>query len=187
MLHPEALRPMPTQYRLLKHRVGWIGYVATPRGLRRVLLPARTRGALEREITREFPDAEENPRLLPELARAYVRYFDGKETCFTPRFDWTGRSDFDTDVWRACARIPYGRTATYAELAAAVGRPGAARAVGSAMGRNPCPIAVPCHRVVRSDGSLGGYSGSEGVSFKRRLLEMEVANPGAGGSAGERA
>lgn len=166
---------MSVEYRLLKHRVGWIGFVATQRGLRRVLLPARSRATLEHAVSREFPDARENPRLLPDFAREFVRYFDGQSARFATRFDWSDRTDFDSDVWRACSRIPYGRTSTYGELAAAVGRPGAARAVGAAMGRNPCPIVVPCHRVLRSDGSLGGYSGADGVEFKRRLLEMEGA------------
>ncbi|MBU0617216.1 MAG: MGMT family protein, partial [Planctomycetes bacterium] len=74
-----------------------------------------------------------------------------------------------------CRRVCYGQTRSYKQLAEQLGRPGAARAVGTAMSRNPCPIVVPCHRVVRSDGSLGGFSGPDGVNTKHRLLQMEAA------------
>lgn len=78
---------------------------------------------------------------------------------------------FQTSVWAALAEIPYGSTTTYAELAERVGRPGATRAVGSAVGRNPHLIVVPCHRVLRSDGTLGGYAA--GLATKERLLRLE--------------
>jgi len=80
-------------------------------------------------------------------------------------------SDFELRVWREIARVPYATTATYGEIAAAVGEPGAARAVGRASGGNPLPIVIPCHRVVGSGGSLTGYGG--GVERKRSLLELE--------------
>ena len=78
-------------------------------------------------------------------------------------------------VWKACRAVGYGKTTSYGELARRAGRPGAARAVGTAMRRNPWPIVVPCHRVLKGDGSIGGYSGRGGVKFKRQLLEMEAA------------
>ncbi|MBI2070052.1 MAG: MGMT family protein [Elusimicrobia bacterium] len=77
------------------------------------------------------------------------------------------------EIWGACARIPKGRVATYGSLARSIGRPRAARVVAMAMARNPFAPDIPCHRVVRSDGSLGGYSASGGVGAKRRLLERE--------------
>lgn len=86
-----------------------------------------------------------------------------------------GHPPFDRAVWKACAEIPRGETRTYGWVARRIGRPGAARAVGGALGRNPFAPAVPCHRVVGSDGRLTGYSGRGGVAAKRRLLRKEGA------------
>lgn len=83
---------------------------------------------------------------------------------------------FQRDVLLACAKIPKGQTRTYAQLAAAIGKPKAARAVGSALAINPLAPLIPCHRVIRSDGKLGGYSGAGGQSKKRLLLGLENAN-----------
>jgi methylated-DNA-[protein]-cysteine S-methyltransferase len=80
---------------------------------------------------------------------------------------------FQRQVLRACRAIPYGETATYQDLARRIGRPAACRAVARALATNPWPIIIPCHRVVRRDGSLGGYSGPGGIALKQRLLEME--------------
>jgi methylated-DNA-[protein]-cysteine S-methyltransferase len=80
---------------------------------------------------------------------------------------------FYQKVWLACARIPSGKVMTYKQLAAAIGHPGAARAVGTALSKNPFAPVVPCHRVISSDGSMGGYSGPGGVKRKRQLLEQE--------------
>lgn len=82
-------------------------------------------------------------------------------------------SPFCQKVWLACARIPRGSVMTYKQLAAAIGHPGAARAVGTALSRNPCAPRIPCHRVIASDGSLGGYSGPGGLRRKKELLERE--------------
>ena len=105
------------------------------------------------------------------LEAALVRYFDGERVEFGFPLTDGSATAFQRDVWDALCGIPYGETRTYGEVARAVGRPGAARAVGTACGVNPWPIVVPCHRVVASDGSLGGYSA--GVRWKRFLLELE--------------
>jgi methylated-DNA-[protein]-cysteine S-methyltransferase len=84
-------------------------------------------------------------------------------------------SNFYQQVWRACAEIPAGETRTYGWIAARIGKPGAARAVGMALGANPFAPTVPCHRVVRSDGSMGGYSAPGGIAAKRRILAREGA------------
>lgn len=82
-------------------------------------------------------------------------------------------TSFEQRVWKACASIPAGQTRTYGWLARKIGKPGAARAVGSALGKNPFAPTIPCHRVVRSDGGLGGYSGQGGIKTKAALLEKE--------------
>lgn len=98
-------------------------------------------------------------------------YFTGKEPEFTPLLRPRGTA-FQETVWRRLLAIPYGHTATYGEIAASLGLlPGAARAVGGAVGRNPISLIIPCHRVVGTDGSLTGYAG--GVERKNRLLELE--------------
>lgn len=166
-------------FRIVATRAGYVGLVAGQRGLRRVFLPESDAQKLHRLISRAFPDVREDANLLPELADHLQRYFDGEPVEFHTRLDWSDCHAFEIDVWRACAEVGYGATATYKVLAERVGRPGGARAVGMAMGRNPFPIIIPCHRILKSDGSLGGYSGPGGVEFKRRLLEMEAVHEGA--------
>lgn len=163
------------RFRIVETSEGYVAFVVTDRGLRRLVLPEPTAGRCRALIRREFPAAVENPRLLPGLADQLVRYFEGEPVEFDAPLDWRGYRDFESDVWNLCRRMPYGQTCSYGDLARRVGRPGAARAVGMAMSRNPVPLVVPCHRVLRSDGSLGGYSGRGGVAFKRRLLDMEAA------------
>jgi methylated-DNA-[protein]-cysteine S-methyltransferase len=164
---------MSTQYRILSTPAGYVGFVAGPRGLKRVCTPQRTRTAILRQLRAENPDAAENTNLLPQLANDLQRYFAGHKVHFKVRLDCANATDFQTDVWHACRAIRYGRTASYGDLANRVGRSGAARAVGTAMANNRFPIVVPCHRVLRSDGNLGGYSGPGGTAFKRKLLMME--------------
>jgi methylated-DNA-[protein]-cysteine S-methyltransferase len=160
---------------VIKTKAGFVGVVATERGVRRILLPEGREAVQRRLIRRAFPRAVEKPALLPELCQDLRRYFEGDAVEFDVAFDWPESSPFERAIWKACASVGYGETATYKSLAERVGRPGAARAVGLAMSRNPCPIVVPCHRVLRSNGALGGYSGPGGTRFKRALLDMEAA------------
>lgn len=97
-------------------------------------------------------------------------YLAGTRTRFDLRLDLRG-TPFQVEVWRSLRKVPYGRTSTYADQARSVGRPAAVRAVGSANGRNPVPIILPCHRILASDGTLGGYSG--GLAVKEWLLAHE--------------
>jgi len=94
--------------------------------------------------------------------------------------DWEGVPDFERRVYDEARRIPPGRTATYGEIAAALGEPGAARAVGRALGRNPFTLIVPCHRVLAAGGGYGGFSARGGVTTKLRLLAIERARPHSG-------
>jgi len=166
---------MATRFRVFSTQAGPMGIVASGRGLRRVVLPERTAVAVRRAIGKDFGEATEDKTLLPELVDALRRYMEGERVAFDVRLDSGDASPFQAKVWRACWRIGYGRTITYGELAALAGHANAARAVGSAMRCNPFPIVVPCHRVLRGDGSLGGYSGPGGLAFKRWLLELEGA------------
>lgn len=111
-------------------------------------------------------------RGVAEAGRQIGEYFAGRRTRFDLPVDLTPVSEFDRRVLTVVREIPPGRVLTYADVARRIGSPTAARAVGNAVGRNPVPIVVPCHRVIRSDGTLGGYSGG-GVGYKRRLLALE--------------
>jgi methylated-DNA-[protein]-cysteine S-methyltransferase len=111
------------------------------------------------------------PRWLADAVNAAVR----KHEAYKGPVDLSRVGPFEREVLQALLRIPPGHVKTYGEIARAVGDPGAARAVGTACARNPLPLLIPCHRVVRSDGGLGGYSMRGGVDLKRRLLESEGA------------
>jgi methylated-DNA-[protein]-cysteine S-methyltransferase len=166
---------MGLRFRTIETAKGHVGFVASRRGLRRVYLPYRNLESLRRAIRKDVPEAIEDSSLMPDLARDLKRYFAGEAVKFAVPLDSTGFTPFEVDVWHACRRIGYGQTRSYKHLAEYMGRPGGARAIGMAMRRNPWPIVVPCHRVVKSDGSLGGFSAPGGVALKQRLLEMEAA------------
>ena len=163
-----------TRFAILDVPPGSLILAATERGPSRVIL-TRRRGRAAMSLARKYlPDATHDARLLPHLQRALEDYFAGKPVRFDIRPDWAGLTPFCRKVLEACARIPYGQTVSYGQLARRVGRGGAARAVGQALARNPVPIIIPCHRVITSQGRLGGFSAEQGVALKRRLLAMEA-------------
>jgi O-6-methylguanine DNA methyltransferase len=164
------------KYAIFDTAWGSFGFVANGKHLVATFLPQR-RQSIRRQIMARWPGATEEPKLLPQFRKQVVAYFCGRPARFNVDLDLTGVPPFGQAVLRACHRIPHGKTATYADLAKAVGKPGAARAVGGTMARNPLPLVVPCHRVLRSDGSLGGFSGPTGVKEKARLLRLEKAIP----------
>ena len=108
--------------------------------------------------------------ILIETKKQLGQYFAGKRTSFDVALDLVG-TEFQVKAWRALCRIPFGKTISYGQQAANIKKPKAFRAVGSANGKNPIPIIVPCHRVVASDGALGGYS--LGLKMKKQLLALE--------------
>jgi methylated-DNA-[protein]-cysteine S-methyltransferase len=155
--------------------LGPLALCATPKGLVRVGLPAEDEDALLDELAGRI-----SPRLLrssrESLARARAQldeYFEGRRRSFELPLDWQLSAGFRRAVLRATARIPYGQTASYRDVAARAGRPRAFRAAGSALAANPLPIVVPCHRVLPGSGELGNYRG--GVAAKARLLALEGA------------
>lgn len=166
---------MSERFRAIETGQGYAGIVATSRGVRRIFLRERTAAALRKAIKREFPAATEDARLMPDFAGQLTRFFAGENVAFKVKLDSSGGTDFQRDVWRACRNIPYGETSSYGKLAESVGRPGGARAVGMVMKHNPFPPVVPCHRVLKSDGGLGGFSSPGGVKTKQSMLEMEAA------------
>jgi methylated-DNA-[protein]-cysteine S-methyltransferase len=145
---------------------------STPRGLMRVNLPTHSpEETLEELAARVSPRVIEAPAKLDEVRRELDLYFDGKLTEFDLPIDWQLTGGFRGKVQRAINRIPYGQTRTYTEMARSAGNERAVRAAGTACGSNPIPIVVPCHRVLRSSGGLGGYGG--GLPMKEALLRLE--------------
>jgi len=144
--------------------VGRLLIVGDFSGLRLIRFPNRLRPG--------EPEAhwEENPKPLREAVSQLNAYFDGTRRSFDLTLAPEGTL-FQLTVWEALSRIPYGETISYGQLADTIGKPGAARAVGGAVGKNPLPIVLPCHRVIGADGSLTGFGG--GLDRKTALLSME--------------
>jgi methylated-DNA-[protein]-cysteine S-methyltransferase len=145
---------------------------ATPKGLVKVSLPGHDpEQTLEDLAARISPRVLEAPARLDEARRELDLYFEGKLTEFDLPLDWRLSKDFRRRALRAIDRIPYGKTRNYTEIARSAGNERAVRAAGSACGANPIPIVVPCHRVLRTSGALGGYGG--GLPMKEELLKLE--------------
>ena len=144
----------------------------TERGLVRVGLPNQDSDELLVDLAaRVSPRVLEAPGELDEARRDLDRYFEGKLDRFNLPLDWSLSSGFRLRVQQAIVAIPYGKTASYTEMATKAGNERAVRAAGTACGSNPIPLVVPCHRVLRSGGGLGGYGG--GLPMKQALLELE--------------
>ena len=148
---------------------------ATPRGLVRVGLPGENEQVVLDELAARVSARVLRVALAPldRARRQLDEYFEGRRRAFELELDWQLTRGFRRDVLRATARIPYGRTASYREIARRAGSPSAFRAAGSALATNPLPIVVPCHRVLPSSGELGSYRG--GAAAKAQLLALEGA------------
>ena len=121
-----------------------------------------------------FP--EENPKKVTGLLTQAKQYSAGKTSALKAKLDWSVVGNFTRKILQETARIPPGKTRSYGEIAARIGHPGAARAAGNALARNPFPLWVPCHRVIKSGGGLGGFGGpGAGVKLKEYLLKLEKA------------
>lgn len=154
--------------------VGPLLLAATERGLVRVAYLAEDHDAVLQTLAdRISPRVLHAPARLDTSARELDEYFTGTRHGFDIPLDWRLSAGFRATVLHRLPDIAYGRTASYAAVAALAGNPKAVRAVGSACATNPLPVVVPCHRVVRSDGSMGGYLG--GIDAKRTLLTLEAA------------
>ena len=161
-------------YRAVDSPVGSLLLAATPIGLVRVAYATEGHDAVLQQLSDGIsPRVLRLPARLDAAARQLDEYFAGRRQQFDVALDWRLSAGFRSTVLHHLPEIPYGRTATYGDVASMAGRPRASRAVGSACATNPLPVVVPCHRVVRSDGTLGGYLG--GVAAKAALLALEAA------------
>ncbi len=161
-------------YATVDSPMGTLTVAATPRGLVALGLPNREPEEVLRELaSRISPRVLEAPARLDPVRRELDRYFAGELHDFGLALDWQLSRGFRLEVLRQTARIPYGSTLSYKQVAARAGSERAVRAAGSALGANPIPIVVPCHRVLRTGGALGGYGG--GLEMKEALLRLEGA------------
>ena len=180
---PDALRRLAERankegvldvaYAQVDSPLGPLTVAATDRGLVRVAYPDRTLDSVLEVLSREIlPRVLEAPERLDPIRRELDEYFEGDLRRFSTKIDWSLTADgFFRKVLRATARIGYGKVLTYGEVAAKAGSPKAVRATGNGLGSNPMPVVVPCHRVVRTGGGLGGYTG--GIERKEFLLALE--------------
>jgi methylated-DNA-[protein]-cysteine S-methyltransferase len=151
---------------------GWMGVVGSEKGLKKVILPQKSRDLVLSQADYDFVLSRDfSSTCLGDLPASLIRYMDGEKAEFPDRIDWNGFTAFQKNVWERARRIPYGESSSYSRLADEIGCASGARAVGNALGRNPVPIIVPCHRVLRKDGALGGFSA--GLDMKKHLLRLE--------------
>jgi methylated-DNA-[protein]-cysteine S-methyltransferase len=160
-------------YATIDSPLGPLTVAATPRGLVRVAYtePHADAGVLEELARKVSPRVLEAPARLDAARRELDEYFEGRRTDFDLPLDWALSRGFTGKVLQATARIAFGTTSTYAEVATEAGSPRAVRAAGNALGANPLPVVVPCHRVLRTGGAIGGYTG--GPERKEYLLRLE--------------
>jgi methylated-DNA-[protein]-cysteine S-methyltransferase len=174
-----AARLIDVAYATLDSPVGTLLLARTARGLVRIAYldaNADEAAALEQLAARISPRVLAAPRQLDESRRELDEYFAGRRTRFELPIDWRLTDGFVRRVLRVTAGIPYGDVSTYKRVAGRAGSPRGYRATGNALGANPLPIVVPCHRVLHSGGGLGGYTG--GLERKRTLLAIEGVRSG---------
>ncbi|AOY73380.1 methylated-DNA--[protein]-cysteine S-methyltransferase [Arthrobacter sp. TES] len=161
-------------YRVVESPVGRLLLAATARGMLRVAFQLEDHALVLQQLSNTVsPRILEAPGLLDEAARQLDEYFSGQRRTFNLPLDFSLSRGFRLDVLHHLPHIAYGTTESYSQVARAAGSPNAVRAVGTACATNPLPVIVPCHRVVRTDGTYGGYLG--GTEAKRTLLTLEAA------------
>ena len=154
--------------------LGWVGVVGSDAGLKKVILPLKSESAVLEQIVGYGCRIEiHDSGSLVDLTDRIKRYFEGQPVEFSDKLDLADATDFEQAVWRAVGKIPRGQTRSYGWVATELGLPKAARAVGQAVGRNPVPIIIPCHRVIRREGIIGSYHW--GTERKQALLGWEWA------------
>ena len=161
-------------YTAFKTALGWVGLLGSDSGLLAATLPQPSASEAARRLGERIKDAVTDEKALGDTVERLKAYFSGERVDFPEKLDLSPATDFQRRVWRLARLIPYGETRSYGWLAAKLGKSGTARAVGQALGRNPLPVIIPCHRVVAAGNRIGGFSG--GVGVKKALLTLETAN-----------
>jgi methylated-DNA-[protein]-cysteine S-methyltransferase len=161
------------EYYVFLTAMGWIAILGSERGLTGATLPRHSAQEALELLGETAKQATPSPDLFKDITSRLTAYFGGNKVSFTDKLDLSSATPFQRAVWQATRLIPYGETRSYGWLAEKIDKPRAFRATGQALGRNPLPIIIPCHRVVRNDGRLGGFSG--GIEVKKQLLNLEAS------------
>jgi len=159
-------------YIIFNTDLGWVGILSSEKGLRKTTLP-QTSSQKAQQMLGNLNDATLAPQSFDSLIQHFQSYFSGLRVTFPGQLDLSGVTTFHRKVWEITRLIPYGETRSYTWVAEQIGQPRAMRAAGQALGKNPLPIIIPCHRVIAGNGELGGFGG--GVEMKRHLLSLEGA------------
>jgi methylated-DNA-[protein]-cysteine S-methyltransferase len=171
-----AANPKDLYYATWTTAWGPIGAVAGDSGLRRIVLPHYTMGDLRELLAWEHQGAQCDEGPFEDFIKLSREYFNAQQTDFSPLVcQLPPEGKFSGKVLRACREIPYGQTMSYSQLAMAIKAEDAARAVAGALGRNPLPLVVPCHRVTYADGTPGGFSAPGGIDLKVKMLTLEFS------------
>lgn len=166
-------------FRLIETDLGWFGLAWSAAGITRVYLPGLTPESLAERLARFGPEEAEGPSFVEEAARLIVAYGRGEHVSFaTIPLDLDGVSAFNRRIYHDILALGWGETTTYGEIARRMGDVSLSRAVGQAMGSNPIPLIIPCHRVLASGGKTGGFSAPGGAVAKVRMLALEGVEPG---------
>jgi len=160
------------KYIIFNTNMGWVGILGSNKGLVRTTLPQHSAQEARQLLGNEVNYAVWSPNLFDGLMERFKTYFRGDKIAFSDKLDLSA-TPFQRQVWEMTRLIPYGETRSYTWVAEQIKSPKAVRAVGQALARNPLPIIVPCHRVVTTNGRLGGFSG--GGEMKKRLLHLEAS------------
>ena len=163
------------KYVIFKTKWGYFGLAGTESGLCRTQLPGPDPKKIESRLLKNFPGAQFDETFFKILQERIASYFEGSCVNFSPDIPVVldGFGSFSSKVLTACRKIEFGQRISYCGLAAKAGRPAASRAVGNALAKNPLPLIIPCHRVLRTDGKMGGFSAPGGITYKKRLLALE--------------
>ena len=163
------------RYTVFRTKWGYFGLASTEKGLLRTHLPLPKPQSVKRRLLKGLPAPRYDRTLFNTLQKQIIAYFEGTYVDFDPDIPIVldGFSQFAIRVLTACRKISFGQTISYGRLAKKARSPAAARAVGHVMADNPLPLIIPCHRVIRSDGRIGGFSAPGGTKLKTRLLQLE--------------
>ncbi|VAX22319.1 Methylated-DNA--protein-cysteine methyltransferase [hydrothermal vent metagenome] len=159
------------QWMTVKTAFGYVGVGFSGGKVAKLWLPAGNLKKLESDIRKWVPTGAKTRDA--QLAKKLADYFNGKPVTFGNKLIFQKANSFSNAILTSLLKVKWGKTTTYGELAERAGFKGAGRAVGSVMAKNEIPLIIPCHRVIRADGALGGFSGPGGVTLKKRMLELE--------------
>ena len=169
-------RPKGLIYTIFTTDWGYFGLAGTKHGLLRSHLPHAKAEIVEARLLKDLESATFSRSYFNTLQKCIIAYFGGSYVNFDPDLSGLDElSPFCRAVLQACRHIQHGRTLSYRDLAGKIRRPKSARAIGNALGANPLPLIIPCHRVIQADGKIGGFTATGGAQMKKRMLDLEKA------------